>query len=168
MKLIKAQKSQIETIWHILQKAIERRKEDGSNQWQDGYPNIQTIQQDIDAHSGYVLMENETILAYLSIVKDKEPAYADIVGKWLTNQSFLVIHRLAVSPEYLGKGIAKRVFKEVENIALSQGVFSIKVDTNFDNKPMLHIFKKLNYSYCGKVYFRGSERLAFERVLLPE
>ncbi|MCT4663738.1 MAG: hypothetical protein N4A45_00725 [Flavobacteriales bacterium] len=56
MKLIKAQKSQIETIWQILQKAIERRKEDGSNQWQDGYPNIQTIQQDIDAHSGYVLI----------------------------------------------------------------------------------------------------------------
>jgi hypothetical protein len=23
----------------ILQKAIARRKEDGSNQWQDGYPN---------------------------------------------------------------------------------------------------------------------------------
>lgn len=165
MKLIKAQKSQIETIWHILQKAIERRKGDGSNQWQDGYPNIQTIQQDIDAHSGYVLMENKTILAYLSIVKDKEPAYADIVGQWLTNQSFLVIHRLAVSPEYLGKGIAQKVCQEVESIALSQGVFSIKVDTNFDNQPMLHIFKKLNYRYCGKVYFRDSERLAFEKVL---
>ncbi|RYD75593.1 MAG: GNAT family N-acetyltransferase, partial [Sphingobacteriales bacterium] len=27
-----------DTIWEILQGAIQRRKEDGSEQWQDGYP----------------------------------------------------------------------------------------------------------------------------------
>jgi hypothetical protein len=33
-------------------------------------------------------------------------------------------------------------------------VFSIKVDTNFDNLAMLHILEKLDYQYCGEVYFR--------------
>jgi hypothetical protein len=37
----KATPSEIPQIWDILQKAIARRKEDGSNQWQDGYQ-IQT------------------------------------------------------------------------------------------------------------------------------
>ena len=35
-------------IWIILQQAILRRKADGSNQWQDGYPNPEIIQQDIE------------------------------------------------------------------------------------------------------------------------
>jgi hypothetical protein len=30
-------------IWIILQQAIARRKADGSNQWQDGYPNPEVI-----------------------------------------------------------------------------------------------------------------------------
>jgi hypothetical protein len=39
------------------------------------------------------------------------------------------------------------------------------VDTNFDNLPMLNIFEKLGYTYCGEVYFRGSARRAYEKVL---
>ncbi len=31
-------------IWEILQDAILRRKKDGSNQWQDGYPNPESVQ----------------------------------------------------------------------------------------------------------------------------
>ena len=58
----KAQISDIPEIWIILQKAIQRRKEEGSNQWQDGYPNPEVIQNDIEKESrwigsGEVLME---------------------------------------------------------------------------------------------------------------
>jgi hypothetical protein len=35
----KATPSEIPQIWDILRKSTARRKEDGSNQWQDGYPN---------------------------------------------------------------------------------------------------------------------------------
>jgi hypothetical protein len=30
---------------------------------------------------------------------------------------------------------------------------------------MLKIFERMNFSYCGEVYFRGSPRKAFEKVL---
>jgi hypothetical protein len=43
-------------------KAIARRKEDGSNQWQDGYPNPDGIQNDIDKNAGFVLTEGDTIM----------------------------------------------------------------------------------------------------------
>ena len=35
---------------------------------------------------------------------------------------------------------------------------SAKVVTNFDNAAMLHILKKLGYTYCGEVYLAGGER----------
>ena len=42
-----AKSTDISQIWDLLQMAILRRKQDGSNQWQDGYPNMQVIKDDI-------------------------------------------------------------------------------------------------------------------------
>ena len=57
------------------------------------------------------------------------------------------------------------MFLLFEDFAKNNQVFSIKVDTNYDNLPMLSILQKLDYTYCGKVYFRGGERKAFEKIL---
>jgi GNAT superfamily N-acetyltransferase len=152
-------------IWTILQQAIEQRRLDGSTQWQDGYPNPATIQADIEQGYGYVLTAGEAVIAYAAVLLNNEPAYNDIEGKWLTNGDFFVVHRVAVSDTVKGKGIATTLFRLLEPFAVEQEVYSIKVDTNFDNTPMLKILDKLGYTYCGEVFFRGSARKAFEKVL---
>lgn len=165
MILRKAILSEQPIIWKILQQAIQQRKEEGSNQWQNGYPNEQTILDDINNNSAYVLIENNVIIAYTSIFFGIEPAYTEIEGKWLTNDNYVVVHRVAVSNEWKGKGIASHLFNLIEDLSLKHKVYSIKVDTNFDNIPMLKILEKLNYTYCGEVYFNGSARRAFEKVI---
>jgi len=165
MELRKATFSEKQQIWTILQQAIERRRKDGSSQWQDGYPNENSILQDIEKEYGYVLVLNDEIVAYAAIIFDIEPAYTAIEGKWLTNDDYVVVHRVAVSNDYIGKGIATQLFLMIEELAIKNNIFSIKVDTNFDNIPMLKIVEKLGYQYCGEVYFRGSARKAFEKVV---
>lgn len=157
--------SEIPQIWSILQQAIERRKNDGSNQWQNGYPNPETIQNDIVNGAGFVLTEQETVIGYSAVIINDEPAYLEIEGKWLTTGDFIVVHRVAISDEYLGQGLVQKMFAHMEDFALKNNIHSIKVDTNFDNPAMLRILEKLGYSYCGEVYFNGSPRKAFEKVL---
>ena len=152
-------------IWEILQGGIARRKADGSDQWQDGYPNIEVIKNDIDKGAGYVLTEGETVIGYASLFINDEPEYEHIVGKWLTDGDFIVFHRVAIAENYLGKGLAKTILSYIEKFALSNKVFSIKADTNFDNGAMMNLFEKAGYVYCGEVYFRGSARRAYEKVL---
>lgn len=164
MNLRQATIDEVPKIWEILQQAIERRRLDGSQQWQNGYPNVQSIHQDLDLGHAYVLTESDEILAYAAIIFDKEPAY-EVLDTWLTKGDYVVIHRVATSDRAKGKGLATRLFELIENLAISEGVFSIKVDTNFDNAPMLRIMDKLGYTYCGEVYFHGSARKAFEKVL---
>lgn len=154
-----------EIIWEIVKGAVLRRKDEGSNQWQDGYPNPETITSDIENKFGYVLTVENKIVAYVAIIFEPEPAYEEIVGSWLSSKPYVVIHRVAVHAEWLGKGLAKKIFECAEEIALLNKIDSIRVDTNFDNLPMLHILNKLNYVYCGEVYFRGSARKAFEKLL---
>ncbi|MBG6111911.1 RimJ/RimL family protein N-acetyltransferase [Flavobacterium sp. CG_9.10] len=164
----KAIPSELPQIWAILQQAIARRKQDGSNQWQDGYPNPEVIQNDIDKNAGFVLIEGDTIIGYSALLINDEPAYKKIEGKWLTNDDFVVVHRIAISEHHLGKGLATKLVRFIEEFALSNNIFSIKADTNFDNFAMMKVLEKLGYTYCGEVYFRGSSRKAYEKVITKE
>lgn len=162
----KATTQEIPQIWEILQKAIQRRKKDGSNQWQDGYPNPESIQNDLEKHIGFVLTDGENLVGYCAVLMNDEPEYAKIEGNWLTDGDFVVYHRVAIAKEYLGKGFAKKMIESIHQYAKENSIYSVRADTNFDNHAMLKIFNDLGYSYCGEVYFRGSARKAFEKVLL--
>lgn len=97
MILRKAVFSELPVIWDILKQAIEQRKQSGSNQWQDGYPNEQVVTDDITNGYAYVLVDNDRIIAYAAIIFDVEPAYEVIKGKWLTNGDYVVVHRVATA-----------------------------------------------------------------------
>jgi hypothetical protein len=53
----------------------------------------------------------------------------------------------------------------IEELAVKNNIYSVKADTNFDNYAMMKSFENAGYVYCGEVYFRGSARKAFEKVL---
>ncbi len=161
----KAKMEDFAAIWGIIAFAIASRKLDGSEQWQDGYPNKNTILSDIHNGCGYVLLKNQDIVFYSAILFEIEPAYEAIKGNWLTNSEYCTVHRMAVAPNAKGQGFARQMLLKVEELCLSKQIFSIKIDTNFDNPKMLQLIQKMGYSYCGKVYFRGQERKAFEKVL---
>lgn len=153
-------------IWKILTHAIQRRKEDGSQQWQDGYPNPSVVAADIQKENGYVLTDGNNIVGYCAILVNDEPAYAYIKGKWLTDGDFVVYHRVAIAENYLGRGLAQKMLLHIEDFARQHNIHSVKADTSVDNPGMLSIFKKMGYTYCGEVTFRGASRKAFEKIII--
>lgn len=164
-KLSKATLNDFHSIWNIILYAKETRKTEGSTQWQDGYPNENTIKQDIINHNAYIIKKYNDILAYVAIIFDKEKAYENIEGNWISNYNYTTVHRMAISENAKGLGLGTIIMKEVEDISKNNNIFSIRIDTNYDNKPMLRIIEKLNYTFCGYVYYRNSQRMAFEKVL---
>ena len=165
LALRSAHHTDAKAIWEILQHAIASRKADGSNQWQDGYPNPETVATDLDKGWGMVVEKDGEIIGYAAVIFELEPAYENIEGKWLSEQPYLVVHRVAVAPAHKGKGFSREIFRLIEALAVSRNIYSVKVDTNFDNTPMLRTFDSLGYTYCGEVYFRGSPRRAYEKLL---
>lgn len=161
----KADITEQDQIWEILQQGILRRKNDGSDQWQDGYPNLEVVKDDIEKGHGFVLTDGDSIVGYTAMLIDDEPAYREIKGKWLTNGNFIVYHRVAISEDFVGRGLSKKILQSIEEYALSKNIYSVRADTNHDNTAMLKTFEKMDYVYCGEVFFRGSPRKAFEKVL---
>lgn len=165
MQLTKAQTENIDDIWLILQDAIEQRKIDGSQQWQNGYPNLKTIKHDIENNCGYVIINKGEILAYAAIIIGEEKAYNSIQGKWYSDEKYLVVHRVATLQKLKRKGIGTTVFQLIEDFAKEHDIWSIRVDTMHDNIPMLKILRNLEYLFCGVIYYESSPRLAFEKLL---
>ncbi|MCL2559636.1 MAG: GNAT family N-acetyltransferase [Turicibacter sp.] len=157
----------IPQVMAIIEQGKNYLKSNGIDQWQNGYPNEEIIKQDIVDGYGYVLEAEGQILGTVALSFDGEPWYDDITnGKWLTNEDFLVIHRMALSNEARGTTAASEIIKQAEQLCTKCAVRSIKIDTHEDNIIMQKLVKKTGFTYCGTVIL-GSEgkRLAFEKVI---
>ena len=92
----KAQLTELPQLWNIFQQAIVRRKEAGSNQWQDGYPNPDVLRNDIAKGAGFVLTEGQAIVVYCAIMINYERAHVHIDWKCLTDGDCVAFHRIAL------------------------------------------------------------------------
>ncbi len=164
MKFMLAGQEQTDEIAALIEEAKVFLKECGVDQWQDGYPGREDIAADIRARKGYVLMDGGKAAGYCCADFGGEPAYETLKGSWLDAEPYVVIHRMAVGNAYKGQGLAKRLFAEVEGLAASRGVRSIRVDTDEGNAVMRHIIDSLGFTYCGTIWFADSVKIAFQKL----
>lgn len=167
MEFRQAKISDLDQIVEIIELSKKYLKETKVDQWQDGYPAKEDLRRDIESGNSYVLTNKDEIVATTVISLDGESTYNSIFnGEWISNEDYIVMHRVAVHDKYKGKGIFKELIKETESLALNNGISSIKIDTHRDNISMQRAVVKNDFKKCGIIYLEdGSERIAFEKVL---
>ncbi len=167
MRLRKSTSMDLSEIMKIIRQAQESLRLQNIDQWQNQYPNEDTILSDIEHGYSYVLYDevSERVVATVAVSFDGEETYQNIAnGSWAYNEPYGVIHRIAVHNEYLCKGIAALLISKIQELALNQGVFHLRVDTHKDNVPMQKLLKKFEFIQCGIIYTKdGAERIAFEK-----
>lgn len=161
-----AKKQHLQDIIDIIDDAKIFLKSQNIDQWQDGYPDIKCIEDDINIKKGYVITNEDEVIGYLFIDFDGEPAYDELVdGEWKTNNHYGVIHRWTISGKYRNQGITKLTFDFMTELCAKNSAKSIRIDTDEGNKRMQHILAKNNFIYCGKIRFDNSDKMAFEKIL---
>lgn len=149
----------------MIQSGREFQKEQGFVQWTEDYPNRDTLCEDIRTQKGYVVKLDGQIAGYMCIDFDGEPAYENIEGEWQTQEPYVVVHRMAFGREFRGKGLAGKTFRLIEQLCVSKGVRSIRIDTDFPNKRMQHVLEKNGFTQRGVIVFQGSGKLAYDKSL---
>ena len=167
MKFRKSGIKDISNIIKIINQAQEYFKLQGIDQWQNGYPNQETIENDIKNDESYVLEKGGDVIATTMISFNGESTYNSIQGNWISNNDkYATIHRLAVDNSYKGNGISSKIIKHIETYCLNKGIKSIRVDTHEDNISMQRLLEKNNFKYCGVIYLEdNSKRIAFEKLI---
>lgn len=167
MEFRRTTEKDIDGVMEIISQSQQYFKEQGIDQWQNGYPNKEVIKNDISNENSYVLLKDNKILATTVISFDGEETYNKIYdGKWLSNEDYAVIHRVAVDTNHKGLGLAGKIIDEAKKKCSERGIKSIKVDTHEDNESMQRLLLKNGFEYCGVIYLEdGAKRIAFEKML---
>ena len=162
----RAQNSDVDKIVQILNDAISFLKESGSSQWQSGYPNRETVEEDIEKQVAWVLTVDNEVAGYAAVVIGREPTYADIEGKWENNvDTYATIHRIAVSSKFRGMHLTQFFLSNIISLTYAQEIHNFRIDTGEKNKIVQHIATSHNFIKRGIIQVDdpiNPDRLAYE------
>lgn len=148
----------IETMVQIATDAKRFLKNCGVAQWQKGtYPSKECFIQDVKDGIGYVVTQNDEVVAFCAVTYTDEESYHTL-DNWLSvNEIYATIHRSAVADDKRGQGIAPFLFKEVMKMTKENNVSYVRVDTHMDNKPMQHALEHAGFIRCGILTLIGGD-----------
>jgi GNAT superfamily N-acetyltransferase len=159
--IVKATVTSIKEIMKIYEDARAYMRATGNaTQWAGGYPSEALICGDIARGNFYLCMDEGKIVGVFYFAVENDPTYANIYdGAWLNDEPYAVIHRIAVSRDSHGKGVAAFIFD-----SCFEKCSNLKIDTHRDNLPMQRALEKRGFVRCGIIYLaNGDERVAFQR-----
>lgn len=127
-------------------------------QWVDGYPSRALMAEEIARGACRVCVDaNKHVAGTFCYHSGPDPSYATIYeGKWLDEDAYGVIHRLAAAKGCRGVGAAclTWAFAQCPNL---------RVDTHADNVVMQRLLGKHGFICCGRIKTRnGTWRLAYQ------
>ena len=161
MRIEKAQKEDIPRILQIIEEARSFQLSYGNKQWAGGYPSPALIENDIATGIGFKVIVDERTEGYLAVV-DYDESYDAIEGKWLSDQSYIALHRIAFSDAIRGRGLFPLFIDEMKKEAEKREAKSIRIDTDRQNPIMQHLLVKLGFTKTGYILFEGDRKLAYE------
>lgn len=165
MKIRHSHHTDVPYIINFIQQAQLYFKEQGIDQWQDGYPDSQRIYDDIQLTHSYVL-EDGNIIGTMYFACEDDPCYKVIDGQWLTQDSYAIIHRVVVDQKYKGQNIASILLNYAVEECKSNNIKSIRIDTHQDNLSMQRFLDKNGFKLCGTIKLEsGASRIAFEKII---
>lgn len=162
----RAQNSDVDKIVQILNDAISFLKESGSSQWQSGYPNRATVEDDIKNGCAWVLTVDNEVAGYAAVVIGRDSNYAKIDGEWNNDvDSYATIHRIAISSKFRGMHLTQFFLSNIISLTYAQEIHNFRIDTGEKNKIVQHIATSHNFIKRGIIQVDdpiNPDRLAYE------
>lgn len=116
------------------------------------YPTKQTALDAFEEGTLFVLEDNEKIVAAAKIDQVQVPEYAEC--KWeydVPENEVMVLHTLAVHPNYPRHGYGKAFIRFYEQYALNNNCHYLRIDTNVINDIARSMYHKMGYKKVGVV-----------------
>ncbi len=121
--------------------------------WRKGfYPVRENAQRAAEEGTLFVYMADGKIAGSVILSHEPEEAYHTVT--WLTDadyQDILVIHTLAIHPDYLKRGIGHELLKFTLSYAKEQGQRTIRLDVYENNRPAIALYEKCGFRYVDRV-----------------
>lgn len=154
MNIRKANSSDIDSVTAVYEK-VHSAEEHGltSTGWKrETYPVRSTAQAAVERDDLFILEENGIIIGTVILNQLQVDVYRD--GSWkypAPDELVMVMHTLAIDPDWHGNGYGKMLERYYERYALENGCRYLRIDTNAINTKARAFYKSLGYEEAGIV-----------------
>lgn len=148
------QEKEIDEIIALTKSCGKYLRDNGIDQWDENYPDRLSIKNDLEKETLFVYRNENKIAGIIVLNEYQDEEYAQI--DWLTNDlsKNIIVHRLAVSPENQGQGIARKIMDFAEGFARKNNYDSIRLDTYSQNPRNQIFYAKRGYKNLGAVFLK--------------
>jgi len=140
----------------------------GNDQWGPAYPTDDHFFQDC-ADGVLFVDEDQGRIRGFAVLNFEEPEQYEALP-WTVARPALIVHRLAVLPEFRGRGLANALFAFAEEQARARGLRGLRSDTYSRNPVMNALFAKRGWKRVGTLHFPGREAsfVAWEKPVVSD
>ena len=157
MEIRKASVQDLVQIMQVYDKArIFMRENGNAEQWGEDYPSAELIEKDMDKM--YLCTSEGQVACVFYYAEEEDEDYKEINGKWLNEEPYGVVHRVAST------GIIKGAAAFCLDWAYAQ-IPNLRMDTYSDNIPMQKLLEKCGFQYCGSFERLGMDKwMAYQKI----
>ena len=156
--------SELEKVLKIYKAAIQKMEEMQIFQWDEKYPDVLTIENDIKNKKLYGFFIND-LLCGIQALDNIQPEEYKKINWHFSDNNPLVIHRLCVDPNYQNIGIARKLLLFSEVYSKKYNFKTIRLDAYAKNPISNTIYKKLDYIKRGIITFRKGDFICYEKEI---
>ncbi|HCQ6326185.1 TPA: GNAT family N-acetyltransferase [Clostridioides difficile] len=161
----KANMNDLESIMKIIKSTVEEMKTYNNTQWDENYPLEKDFVSDIKKQDLYIYEVDGEVAGFICLNYEEPEEYLGL--NWSSNKKAMVIHRMAVNPNFRKTGIASKLVDFAEKLAVENNVSYLKSDTYSINSKMNLLLTKSGFIKIGEMSFLGKEKsfYCYDKIL---
>ncbi|MBS4785655.1 MAG: GNAT family N-acetyltransferase [Clostridiales bacterium] len=163
---------QVEQLYHSLNDYLARPEVENGPRWsRDVYPLREHAAEGLEAGELYVAEKRGQIVGTVIYLSRQGEEYQQVDWQLPYEVPAVVIHVLAVHPDYMGCGIGAALLDHAAAVGRERGARAIRLDTYEENHAAIRLYEKCGFS-CRGLLDLGLEEIyglkwykVFEKVL---
>lgn len=149
MQIRLAVQEDVAAVIALLRRVVPSMRAAGNLQWDESYPSAAIFEHDVEQEQLWVAEIAGALAGMVSITTGEDPEYGH--AGWNVEEDGVMVHRLAVDPEFRGAGIAAALMRKAEEVAAERGIPAVRTDTSVENEAAQRLFLKLGYGKTGEI-----------------
>lgn len=129
--------------------------------WDEDYPGMFQINQDLEAGTLFVLTLKAKVIGSVSINPENE---LDVEDCWVLTKGAAEFSRLCLHKDYQGMGLSRHMVRLVENEIRSRGFKGVHIIAALKNIPACSCYISEAYEIRQRVHMFGHEFYAMEKI----
>ena len=162
--IVQATSGDAAAVCQIVTRAAQDLEDKGIFQWDEIYPDMETISKDIERQELYLYKKNGIIKGTITLNEYQDEEYA-VVNWQLDASKILVVHRVCTDPACQGQGIGKCLMTYAEQFGAENGYDVIRLDAFTQNPISCRFYEQIGYRKTGIVTFRKGQFYCFEKQI---